>query len=354
MTQFVFHGVNISFVAHDDLSESVLKLLVEDFRYFQGHSSKSAPLEFHLYNSPAPPTLRGVKFFKTRMCSVFGFGFRRICDYGDGTIVDSENWSHDRRRLNIYSSNEHELYEIAYVALLSVVGEALDHRAFHRVHALALSNSRSATMLLLPSGGGKSTLAATLLTSQLSLLSDESPLLKDGIVYPFPNHIAVAPDLAKDLGPIISQMTVGTRLFKRKRFPSKFVFSVPLHKVSEARPLEAVLIGKRWKGPSSIKKISFIKSLAPLLRSIVVGEGLAQMSEFMLRGNNIANILRIAFSRLTEAVRIMRRVQCYEFLIGSDRNEAARTLLEFAQLEKPLEASLAARKTRAEELGISL
>jgi hypothetical protein len=322
---FDFHGTKINLSAQGPSSEKALSWIAEDFNYFQTKASANCELKLLLQDGSCPPMSRGPRLFKTRMCTVFGLGHRRFCDYGDGSVVQSENWKDGRRLFNIYGPNENEIYEFTYVALLSVIGEALDLRGFHRVHALGVSGGKSAFVVLLPQGGGKSTMASILLKTRLSLLSDESPLLKEGMVYPFPNHIALAPALAKKLN------LKEARLFQRKYFPSKSVFDVPREKVSEAKPLKALLIGRRWDGPPLIKNISRLKSFGELFRGIVVGEGIAQMAEFMLRGNNLIGLLRIAFARLGEAVQISYRVPCYEFWLGPNIHDNARILLEFVQ-----------------------
>ncbi len=54
-------------------------------------------------------------------------------------------------------------YEAAYLFLLSRIGEALDQRHLHRIHALALEYFGRAVLAVFPMGGGKSTLGAAML-----------------------------------------------------------------------------------------------------------------------------------------------------------------------------------------------
>ncbi len=70
----------------------------------------------------------------------------------------------------------------------------------HRVHALALAVDRRAMLVLLPMGGGKSTLGAELLRHpDVQLLSDDSPLVdRAGRVHAFPLRLGLLPGHEKD------------------------------------------------------------------------------------------------------------------------------------------------------------
>ncbi len=324
---FDFHGVQVSLSASQTnagIAKKAMEWIAEDFNFFLIPNARNYEIEFRLLGTPSPYSLPGIPVFKTRMCRAFGFGSRRICNYGDGSIVEALSRPEGRRVFNVYSQNENELYEFTYVALLSAIGEALDRKKFHRVHALGISNQGSAVLVHLPSGGGKSSLASAFLKQgEFSILSDESPLLKDGKVYPFPNHVALAAETAKELAPKTA------RLFKRKYFPSKMVFSIPLNKISAAQPLQAVLFGRRTRGAPKIIRISKWKAAIHLFKDVVVGAGLVQMAEFMLRTDNIWNLTKIAFSRLNEATKILRNTPCYEFKMSPNLEENANALKEF-------------------------
>jgi len=59
---------------------------------------------------------------------------------------------------DIYSKDENLLYEKARLTILSRVGELLDNRHIHRLHALGLAKDGKATLCLLPMEAGKTTL----------------------------------------------------------------------------------------------------------------------------------------------------------------------------------------------------
>ena len=54
-------------------------------------------------------------------------------------------------------------HEIAYLTILSRVSEALEKKRLHRIHGLGIESAGKGTIVLLPSGGGKSTMALSLL-----------------------------------------------------------------------------------------------------------------------------------------------------------------------------------------------
>ncbi|MGQ9633526.1 MAG: hypothetical protein ACUVXB_04710 [Bryobacteraceae bacterium] len=70
------------------------------------------------------------------------------------------------------------VYEAAYLFLLSQLGESLDARRMHRLHAVDISWNRRAVLVMLPMGGGKSSLTLEMLKHpRFQILSDDSPFI---------------------------------------------------------------------------------------------------------------------------------------------------------------------------------
>jgi hypothetical protein len=101
--------------------------------------------------------------------------------------------------LKLYSRDPGLLYEAAYLYLLSRAGEFLDSRGLHRIHALGVSIKGRAVLVLLPMGGGKSTLGLHLLNHpSVQLLSDDSPFIdRRGGVHAYPLRLGLLPGSEK-------------------------------------------------------------------------------------------------------------------------------------------------------------
>ena len=192
---------------------------------------------------------------------------------------------YDRRRdeLLIEGEDAQLVHEAAYLFLLSRVGRHLDDSRLTRIHALGLSGRQGAVVLLLPSGGGKTTLALRALKDpEVKLLSEDTPVLdRRGFVYPFPLRIGVTEGDA-DLLP-----EGQVRRIERLEYGPKLLLSMDAigDKIEgAAQPLRHVVLGRRWlSGGGSLTKLPRSALIGPLIRDGVVGVGVAQMIEYVLR-----------------------------------------------------------------------
>lgn len=321
------HGVQVrlSYESGDELAKGALQNLAEDFEYFVGNDEggpHAVTLVLRGQAAPASLVPLGRGLFQTKMCGVHGLGRKRVCDYGRGALVVSES-SKSSRNFLVYAPGVDDLYEISYTALLSALGEELDRRGFHRVHALGIELDGRAGLVVLPQGGGKSAMAALLVQEpNVKIFSDETPLLRGDVVYPFPVRLALKPEVAAALG-----LPAQARLFRRRLFAEKALF--PLRAVQVARPkrVSFVAFGERRVGAQpSFRTASRLLVFWGLVKYSVVGLGVAQMAEHMLRVENGPSLLGIAFSRLFTALRIVVRAKSYRFTLSEDARENARVL----------------------------
>ncbi|MGZ6371573.1 MAG: hypothetical protein ACXWPM_12525, partial [Bdellovibrionota bacterium] len=263
-------------------SRQTLSGLREDLGYFESERDSHAAPEIliQLEPRPYPPEQVpvGSPLFSTRMCQVYGWGALRCCDYGEGDWVCAENGPKERR-FTVYSTDPERMYELAYLALLSSAGESLDRRGLHRVHALGVEASGRAGLLLLPSGGGKSSIAALLAQDPaVKIFSDESPLVdRQGRLHPFPVRLALLPEVARAL-----ELNPEARLFRRKIYAAKQLFPIARSQTAASAPVSFVLIGVPGISPS-VASVSKWRIFRALFLNAVVGLGLAQMSEHFLR-----------------------------------------------------------------------
>src|SRR2546426_652623 len=155
--------------------------------------------------------------------------------------------------------------------------------ALPRLHALGLAGSRGAVAVLLPSGGGKTTLALRALREDgVRLLSEDTPLIdRRGMLHPFPLRIGVnATDAAR--------LPAGSvRELERMEFHPKLLLEVEAFAdriEPSPQPLRHLVIGRRSLGREArLEPVSRPAALGPLLREAVIGVGVYQGMEFVLQ-----------------------------------------------------------------------
>jgi hypothetical protein len=229
--------------------------------------------------------------------------------------------------LTIQGEDEHLVHEAGYHFLLSRVGQHLDARRLIRVHALGLAAGRAGIVVMLPSGGGKSTLGLSALRDpRVRMLSEDTPLLDaSGVLHPFPLRIGVNPS---DTG----RLPEGSvRRLERMEFHPKLVLDVDAvadRIASDPVPLEHIVIGRRSLGREGVlEPASRRLAAAALLREAVVGVGVYQGLEFVLqRGlRDAAGKLGVLASRAACCAAGLRRARVWQLTLGRDldRNWAA-------------------------------
>lgn len=320
-------------------SETALAGLAEDFAFFRRETLSPQHVIDLLEDDPPydiVPTSAEATVYTPRNVS-YRSGKSTILDYSGRALG-----IHDRASGNfqLYSRDPDLLYEAAYLFLLSQIGEALDQRGLHRLHALALSMQDRAALVLLPMGGGKSTLGFHLLHyPDISLLSDDSPLIdRNGNVHSFPLRIGLLP--GSGLSPPEHQM----RMIQRMEFGPKLLVQYGYF-ADRIRPSAApglLFIGQRSLGKScQILPASRRSALRAMFTNCVVGLGLFQGLEFVLQRSPKELLLKasVAGSRLLASVRLVRHSRTYHLMLGRDSEENARVVFEFLKSATANEAA---------------
>jgi len=187
------------------------------------------------------------------------------------------------------------VHERLYLTALSRVGEALDRRGLHRVHGLGVGD----TLILLPPGGGKSTLAARL---DLPLLSEDTPLLdRAGFLHPFPFRLGL-----RDPHP------------EGRRVGSKWLVQSERWAREPVR-CRQVLVGARTSGTPCL---SPVLALPYLVRDCVVGYGVPQVAELFL--HEWPTLPGIVASRLAAVFRLCLQTRARRLWLGPDFEANAR------------------------------
>jgi hypothetical protein len=261
--------------------------------------------------------------------------------HGDLTYVDYAGRAlaiHDRRAgtLRIFSLNPDLLYEAAYLFLLSRMAEFLDARRLHRIHALGVSLADRAVLVILPMGGGKSTLASELLKyPEVKLLSDDSPLVDSAAtLHAFPLRIGLLPGNEAEIPP------QHLRRIHRMEFGPKILVSYAYFadRVCRQAPPGVLFLGRRSLARTcEIRPASSGAAIKAMLTNCVVGLGLFQGLEFVLHASpaELAGKLGVGFSRLRHSLRLVRRSKCFHLVLGRDTRRNGAAIMEFLRREFP-------------------
>jgi hypothetical protein len=309
-------------------SSVVLSAIREDFAYFlrdAAAESSNAPVEIELLDADPPygelPDVQATVFTPRNV------SYR----HGDLTFVDYSGRAlaiHDRKHggFQVFSRDSDLLFEAAYLFVLSQSGEFFDAHGLHRVHALGVGIRNHAALVLLPMGGGKSTLGANLLRLPgIQLLSDDSPLIDNKAnVWAFPLRLGLLPGSEGTIPPD------KLRTIRRMEFGPKLLvnYSYFAGQVTErAEPCLLFLGSRSLRNTCEIEPASKLSAVGAMLSNCVVGLGLFQGMEFVFQRGwlEVFRKATAALARLRASLRLIARSNVYRLILGRDaeRNAAA-------------------------------
>ena len=323
-----FYGINIRF---DSDSEKLTEEIQRDFSFFKAEAV-NPHITIKIHNIVPPyqtlPSMQA-SYVSPRNVCYYHQGIKYLDYSGNGLVVYNKAAS----ACDIYSDDYDLLHEACYMAVLSLVNEKLDKQHIHRVHGLGLAIDNKAILLLLDMGGGKTTLAmSVLLSSQdVKLISEDSPLIdRQGRILPFPIRIGVRP---QEVPPAIPKEC--QRYFEREEFGPKVLIDIECFKdricESPCRPA-IVIIGRRVIGrPPEIRPAFKYKALQEFIKNCVIGLGLYQGIEYIFQ-KGPAEILKkipLVISRLGNALKVIKRSKIFEFYLSADREKNILILKQF-------------------------
>lgn len=309
--------------------------LGEDFRFFVARADDPWPAAGHVEISTEDgvPDYGGLPVsdavIYTPRNVVYRDGSRRIIDYGGRALG---TYDAAAGRFRVVGEDPHLVYEATYLFLLSQIGQALDRRGLHRLHALAMSRRGRSILVLLPMGGGKSTLGAALLKhTDLSILSDDSPLIdRGGNALAFPLRLGLLEGHAEDVP------DEHKRLVRRMEFGPKYLVNYSSfgdRVVGRSAP-GLLLLGRRTLARQGrIEPASYRSTMSGLVPNMIVGLGLFQGLEYVLERSSreLAGKTGLAWSRLRNAHALTRRSSRWLFHMGRDAEANARIVMELAE-----------------------
>lgn len=300
-----------------------------DFLYF--HATPREHVDIRLELVAEPPSYDGLPAVPATIFTPRNVSFRN----GEVTYIDYfgralSAFNRGAGECTVRTADEDLLHEIAYLFILSTVGEHLDRQGQHRIHALGLSFRGEGVLLLLPSGGGKSTIAIDLLRRpEFLLLGEDTPLIdRRGWILPFPLRLGLRADAATD---IPSRFL---RTMKRMEFEPKTLIDLDYFegRIGDAVASRLLIVGTRYLGGvSEITPLARHRAFGSLVSNMVVGLGVYQGLEFLLERSavELTGKLGVASSRLYNAMRLLRMASVYRFRMGREVERNADTLATF-------------------------
>ena len=324
---FDFHGFRILVRSIGDRTR--VSDIKTDFSLFVAKTAGQPDLEIVFRDFSTRPTLPRLQAVQhTPRNVVYRDGDRSFLDYGGRALSVISDGG---RRCEIHSDDRHLAHEAAFLTVLSHVGAHFDRSGRTRVHALGLETGGRAVLLLLPSSGGKTTMALRMLqTDGVRVLSEDSPLMRrDGSIDPFPIRIGVRP------GTVIPDVPASMQLdIERMEFGPKTLIDMQAFesRLSGPVPIGAILIGKRFTaGASRMVPLPRRAAIRPLISDAVVGLGLYQGVEFVLQSSALELFGKggLALSRLRTSLAIARRAEVHRFEMGPGIEQTGDVLAEF-------------------------
>ncbi len=323
---FDFYGLRVAVRSED---EDVLEDIQRDFSYFRAKPG-DGHLRFEVVSETPMRTglPRLAATLHTPRNIVYRAGNVSYLDYsGRGLMVVH----HDQNSYRVQCAERDLAHEIVFLTMLSQVGEHLDRIGLHRVHALGIQTGERATLILLPMGGGKTTIALRMLDAGgIKLLSEDSPLVsRSGQVFPFPIRIGVRVGEEPPDTPASYSRTV-----QRMEFEPKTLIDVAhfAQQIGEPCSIGNILLGQRWlAGEPFIRPASRRAALGAFVKNSVVGLGLYQGVEFVLERSawEILGKVGLAWSRLRTSLQVIRRARVYHLGMGPDVEQNAQMLIRF-------------------------
>ena len=267
--------------------------------------------------------------FSTPRNVIFSGRNLKIIDYfGNGAVVEDMK----SNTFTIYGKDNNFLQESFYLLVMSLFGQHCDRKGMLRIHALTFSYNDSAVIFSAPSGGGKSTMALSILEKEcFKLISDdEAVITASGHVLTLPIRIGTLDrnkisSIPKKYVYEIDRMEFGTKYFVDIDFWNDKLENRVLQKkiFFSARRL--------MNGEARIEKVSGLRTFNHLFGNAVIGFGLYQGMEFIFNNSpwEIIKRLPVLINRLICAVKFSFITKGYQMYLSRDSSQNMRVLEEF-------------------------
>ena len=310
------------------LEPELVEGLCQDFAYFASEITGGITVDLVRCEPPRDDLPRTDAVLYTPRNLVYRGGGKRFIDY-HGRALGIHDPS--AGSFKIYSRDADLLYEATYLFLLAEIGKYLDGCGTHRIHALGVALANRAVLVLLPMGGGKSTLGLHLLKHPgIKLLSDDSPFLdSSGRALAYPLRLGLLPGSENAIP------AKHRRLINRMEFGPKHLVNYEYFedRVQPSAEPGLVFVGARTLDSTCrIEEIGRMAGLRACIANCVVGVGLFQGVEFILEASawELFKKIGLGASRLRNCWQLLRRSRVCRIHLGRDPELNARTLIEYA------------------------
>jgi hypothetical protein len=279
-TRFDVHGLRLE--VRGDWPE-VVEALAKDFAWFERQGDDAPQADVLVTVERRAPDLDAFGAvpadYVTEQHVVYRVGARTVVDYLGRAAAVLE-----ARRATIQGEDAQAVRRAAYDFLLSRTADYLDARGLPRIFGLGLSGPQGGVLVLLPPGGGKTTLALRALSSDgVGFLSEVSPLIDtQGRLHPFPFPLWVRDSSAEaaELPDRYVRRLDGRQTDPRLLELEAFAERIP----EEPQPLRHIVLGHRSLGHGSqLVQVSKRDAVGPLFRQSVVGFSVRQGLGFLVR-----------------------------------------------------------------------
>ena len=276
---FDVYGLHLH--VHGDWGE-VVEALRRDFAWFED-SKSLAPAQVEVVitrQAPAYETFGDVPAeYVTEQHVVYRVNGRTVVDYLGRALAVLEPG-----RAMIQGEDAHVVRRAAYDFLLSRTGDYLDGRGLPRIFGLGLAGRDGGVLVMLPRGGGKTTLALRALAADdVAFLSEVSPLIDvHGRLHAFPFPLWVrdsSPEAALLPDHYVRHLD-GQKTDPRLLELAAFTDKIP----TEPQQLRHVVLGRRSLGSGShLHALPRRDAIRPLFSQSVIGFSVTQGLSFMVR-----------------------------------------------------------------------
>lgn len=316
-------------------SSELLDCVTRPFKFFEARSGAPSAVIRVEEKEPAYDSFPILKSsFSTPRNIVFRDGGLKIIDYFGKGIILSDNG----REFTIHGRDKDFLQEAFYLLVLSLCGQYCDEKGILRVHALTFSWQDTAVLFSAQSGGGKSTMAFSLLESgDFKLISDDEALIDSaGLVLPFPIRMGT---LDRDKIDTIPDKYVYK--INRMEFGEKYFVDIEYwNDRLERRHLDKKMLftaQRLLNGEPYIEKSGLIDTLRNLTSAAVIGFGLYQGMEFVFNSSprELFSRLPVFVRRFRSAVRLAREAESYKIFLSRDPLKNLRLIEEFLKNRTP-------------------
>jgi hypothetical protein len=301
--------------------DEAVEALRRDFAWFEAEAAGPVELEVQLERRVPDYGRFGdlPASFVTERNVVYRTGTATVIDYlGRAvTVIDD-----DGHRAVVEGEDIRVVRRAAFDLLLSRVSGHLDASGLARLHGLGLVGRAGAVVVMLPSGGGKTTLALRALRAEgVGFLSEGSAVIdRRGFVsaLPFPlwirDNAPEAADLPLEHVRRFEGELSDPRLLEISAFEDRIV--------REPQPLVHLVLARRSLGVASSLDPARRRDAVPgLVRESVVGFGFFQGAEFLLR-HGLRDLRQRAGPMATRALACragLKRAQIWRLTLGRDR-----------------------------------